>query len=56
MQIRERIVSEFSNLKIKINYPEKNVLNLVNNKLKVEAVFISEKPLSFTVKLEFFDD
>jgi len=39
-----------------INYPEGNTLGINNTKVKVEVVFMSKKPLSFTTKIEFEDE
>ncbi len=43
-------------LPIQINYPEGNTLGINNTKIKVEVVFMSTRPLSFSTKLEFEDD
>jgi len=41
---------------VDLEYLEGKNLGITKNKIKVEAVFINKKPLSFTTRIEFADD
>lgn len=47
---------EVTKLKLDIVFPENRNISKAKDKLKVEVVFKSPKPLSFTTKLQFFDE
>ena len=39
-----------------LNWLDGKNLGITRNRIKVEAVFSNKKPLSFTTKLELYDD
>ena len=55
--LKVKIANEVGKLPIEISF-EKDDRNLgvTKSKVKVEATFISSKPLSFTTFIDFFDD
>ena len=56
LQLRPKIANEVGKLPIELNFPDGENLGVTKAKLKVEAVFTSSKPLSFTTFIDFFDD
>jgi hypothetical protein len=56
LELRPKIANEVGKLPIELNFPDGNNLGVTKAKLKVEAVFTSSKPLSFTTFIDFFDD
>ncbi len=46
-------MDELGNINIKLHFPEGKNIGLTKNRVKVDAIFISSKPISFTTKLEF---
>ena len=56
LELNEKIVSEVGKLPITLNYPDGKNLGVTKQKLKVEAIFVSKKPLSFTTHIDFYDD
>ena len=51
-----KIANEVGKLPIELLFPDGENLGVTKQKLKVEAVFTSPKPLSFTTFIDFFDD
>ena len=47
---------EFSNIDLRVCYLTGSNLGVTRKQIKVEVSFVSEKPVSFTVKLNFFDN
>jgi len=41
---------------LKLNYPDGKNLNVSRKKIRVEITFVSDRPQSFTTKLEFVDE
>ena len=41
---------------LKINYPDSKNMNVTRRKVRIELTFVSEKPISFTTKIEFLDE
>jgi hypothetical protein len=41
---------------LKLNFPDGKNIGVTKNRIKVEAVFLSNKPLSFTTEVQFKDD
>ena len=41
---------------LKINYPDSKNMNVTRRKVRIEITFVSEKPISFTTKIEFLDE
>ena len=56
LELRPKIANEVGKLPIELNFPDGHNLGVTKQKLKVEAVFTSSKPLSFTTFIDFFDD
>jgi len=56
LELRPKIANEVGKLPIELHFPDGENLGVTKQKLKVEAVFTSSKPLSFTTFIDFFDD
>lgn len=56
LELKPKIANEVGKLPIELNFPDGSNLGVTKQKLKVEAVFTSSKPLSFTTFIDFFDD
>ena len=56
LNLRHQVADELNIFDLNINFPEGKNLGVTKSKIKVEVSFKSNKPLSFTTKLEFFDD
>jgi len=56
LELRPKIANEVGRLPIELNFPDGSNLGVTKRKLKVEAIFTSSKPLSFTTFIDFFDD
>lgn len=50
------IEDSFSKLNVHLAFPDGKNLGITRNKLRVEVTFSSKKPVSFTSRLEFYDD
>lgn len=46
---------EFSNVDVKVNFLDGTNLGVTKKKIRVEVSFKSDKPISFTVKINFYD-
>ena len=55
MNIEPVISKDMGPLNVKVNLPEGRNLNISRKKLRVEILFKSDKPLSFTTKMEIVD-
>lgn len=51
-----RVADELNKLNLKINFPDGRTMGIAKNRIKVEVVFSSPTPLSFTTKIKFIDD
>lgn len=56
LELRPKIATEVGKLPITLNFTDGRNLGVTKQKLKVEAVFINKKPLSFTTHIDFYDD
>jgi hypothetical protein len=56
LELRPKIANEVGKLPIELIFPDGHNLGVTKQKLKVEALFTSSKPLSFTTFIDFFDD
>ena len=56
LELDPKIASEVGKLPITWNFPDGNNLGVTKSKIKVEAMFINSKPLSFTTHFDFYDD
>ncbi|KAL4498636.1 hypothetical protein ABPG72_019754 [Tetrahymena utriculariae] len=56
LNLKYKIVDDISKLNIDLAFPEGKNLGITKNKIKVEATFSSKKPISFTTRIEFYDD
>jgi len=56
LELDPKIASEVGKLPITWNFPDGNNLGVTKQKLKVEAMFMNSKPLSFTTHFDFYDD
>jgi len=50
------IPNDIGNIPIELHFPEGMNLGITKNKLRVEAIFKSKKPISFTTEIHFKDD
>ena len=56
LKLNPRIVDECGNLDIKLAFPDEKIIGVSKNKVRVEVMFKSDKPISFVSKIEFLDD
>ena len=56
MQVNPTITADVGKLPIELSYPEGHSLGVTKKSLKIEAVFLHKKPLSFTTFIDFYDD
>ena len=54
--LKPTISSEVGFLQLKLNYPDGKNMNVSRKKIRVEITFVSEKPMSFTTKIELVDE
>lgn len=50
------MVQELSSINIQLSYPGGCNLGITKKRIKVEAAFKHDKPLSFTLNVEFYDE
>jgi hypothetical protein len=56
MHITHNIIQDMTNIPVYIKFPEGANLAVTKKTLRVEAGFFYKKPISFTLRLEFYDD
>jgi len=56
LQLNHNFILEYEQLDLSINYVNGQSIGVQNNKIKVEVQFVSAKAISFTGKLEFYDE
>jgi hypothetical protein len=56
LNLKHIVVQELSNIDITLKYVNGANLSITKKKIKVEAVFKHDKPLSFTLNAEFYDE
>jgi hypothetical protein len=56
LELKPKIANEVGKLPVELRFPEGHNLGLTKPKVKIEAVFSSPKPLSFTTYIDFYDD
>ncbi|EAR97253.2 flagellar associated protein (macronuclear) [Tetrahymena thermophila SB210] len=56
LKIKHKILEELGQIDIKCNFPNGILMGMTHTKLKVEIIFSSKKPISFTTKIEFKDN
>lgn len=56
LNLKYKIIDDISKLNVDLSFPEGKNLGITKNKIKVEATFSCKKPLSFTTRIEFYDD
>lgn len=56
LNLKYKIGDDVSKLGLELNFPEGKNLGITRNKLRVEVVFISKKPVSFSSRIEFLDE
>lgn len=56
LNLKHLIVQELSNIDINLNYLNGSSLGITKKKIKVEVTFKHDRPLSFTLNVEFYDD
>lgn len=55
INLKHSIAQEYSAIDIKVRYPNGSNLGVTKKQIKVEISFSSDKPVSFTLKLNFHD-
>lgn len=55
INLKHGVAQEFSAIDLKIKYLNGSNLGVTKKQIKVELSFVSDKPVSFTVKLNFYD-
>jgi len=53
LNLEVNIPQELGHVPLTLDFPEGTHLGVTKQKLKVEAIFISDKPMSFTREVEF---
>lgn len=56
LELKPKIANEVGKLPVELKFPDGRNLGVTTGKVKIEAVFVSPKPLSFTTFIDFFDD
>lgn len=56
LKLKHNVNLEYETLDLQINYLNGSSIGVQNTKIKVEVKFQSPKPISFTTKLEFYDE
>ena len=56
LNLKYKIIQDISNINVDLNFLEGKNLGITKNRLKIQAFFKSNKPLSFTTRIEFYDD
>jgi hypothetical protein len=51
-----RLPPDTTRLPLRLSFPEGNLIGLAKDKLPVDVVFASTRPLSFTASLDFLDE
>ncbi|KAM3143753.1 Encoded by [Paramecium bursaria] len=56
LNLRHKVYGEEGNINIHLRFPEGNNIGMSKKRLRVDALFQSSKPLSFTTRIEFYDE
>lgn len=56
LTLRHKVFGEEGNINVKLKFPEGNNVSMSKKRIRVEALFQSLRPLSFTTKIEFYDE
>ncbi|EGR30900.1 hypothetical protein IMG5_121460 [Ichthyophthirius multifiliis] len=56
LNLKYKIIQDIQPINVTINWIEGKNLGITKHRIKVEALFSSKKPLSFTTRVEFIDD
>lgn len=56
LNLKYRVIQDISQINVKLSWPDGKNVGITKHKIRVEAVFSNNKPLSFTTRLEFIDD
>lgn len=56
LTLRNRVFGEEGSINLKLQFPEGTNLSITKKRMRVDAVFISQKSLSFTTRVEFYDE
>lgn len=56
LNLRHKVFGEEGNINVKLKFPEGNNIGMSKKRLRVNAIFSSIKPISFTTKIEFYDE
>lgn len=56
LALRHKVFGEEGNINVKLRFPEGHILGMSKKRLRVDAVFQSSRTISFTTKIEFYDE
>jgi hypothetical protein len=56
LNLKHKIIEDIAEFHLQLNFVHGKNVSITTNKLRVEAVFSHKKPLSFTTRIEFYDD
>jgi len=56
LTLKHLIPNDIGNIPIRLDFPEGQNLGVTRDKIRVDAVFMSKKPISFTTEIHFKDD
>ncbi|EWS70940.1 flagellar associated protein, putative (macronuclear) [Tetrahymena thermophila SB210] len=56
LNLKYKIIQDISNINVTLNWPDGKNLGITKHRIRVEAVFSNKRPLSFTTRIEFYDD
>ena len=56
LNLKYKIIQDISNINVDLRFLEGKNLGITKNRLKIQAFFKTPKPLSFTTRIEFYDD
>lgn len=56
LNLRHKVFGEEGNISVKLRFPEGQNIGLTKRRLRVDAIFSALKPISFTTRIEFYDD
>ncbi|CAD8092149.1 unnamed protein product [Paramecium primaurelia] len=56
LNLRHKVFGEEGNINVKLRFPEGVSVGMSKKRLRVDALFQSQKSVSFTTKIEFYDE
>lgn len=56
LNLRHKVFGEEGNISVKLRFPEGQNMGITKRRLRVDALFQAHKAISFTTRIEFYDD